>query len=58
VPSFWPLVTAIGRFIGAWGAIYSVPVLIIGTAIMVVGVYAWSFEPVNDPEPEATGEQS
>jgi cytochrome c oxidase subunit 1 len=57
-PSFWPLVAAIGIFIGAWGAIYSVPVLIIGAAIMIFGVYAWSFEPVNDPEPEATGEQS
>ena len=53
-PSFWPLVAAIGIFVGAWGVIYSVPVLIIGAGIMIFGVYAWSFEPVNDPESEAS----
>ena len=51
-PSFWPLVAAIGIFVGAWGILYSIPVLAIGGAIMMVGLYAWSFEPVNDPEPQ------
>ena len=51
-PSFWPLVTAIGIFVGAWGIIYSIPVLAVGGAIMMIGMYAWSFEPVNDPEPQ------
>ena len=49
-PSFWPLVSAIGIFIGGYGLIYSYPAAIVGLAIMMVGVYAWSFEPVNDPE--------
>ena len=57
-PSFWPLVTALGIFIGAWGIIYSIPVLAIGGAIMMVGMYAWSFEPVNDPEPDESEEQA
>ena len=49
-PSFWPLVSAIGIFIGGYGLIYSYPVAIVGLVIMMVGVYAWSFEPVNDPD--------
>ncbi len=57
-PSFWPLVTSLGIFTGAWGIIYSLPVLAIGGAIMMVGMYAWSFEPVNDPEPGESDEQA
>ncbi len=57
-PSFWPLVTSLGIFIGAWGIIYSIPVLAIGGAIMMIGMYAWSFEPVNDPEPGESDEQA
>jgi cytochrome c oxidase subunit 1 len=49
-PSFWPLVSAIGIFIGGYGLIYSYPVAIVGLVIMMVGVYSWSFEPVNDPD--------
>ena len=55
-PSFWPLIAAVGIFIGGWGLIYSIPVLVIGGVIMMVGLYAWSFEPVNDPEPAASDE--
>jgi len=49
-PSFWPLVSAIGILIAGYGLIYSYPAAIVGLAIMMVGVYSWSFEPVNDPD--------
>ena len=57
-PSYWPLVVAIGLFIGGIGLVYPVgfyAISIIGVFIGTVAVYAWSFEPVNDPE---EGEQA
>tara|TARA_B100001123_G_C15200647_1_gene983215 strand:- start:320 stop:1390 length:1071 start_codon:yes stop_codon:yes gene_type:complete len=57
-PSYWPLVTAIGLFIAAYGVVFNqlvVPwaISIIGTFIGFVGVYAWSLEPVNDPDEDS-----
>ena len=57
-PSYWPLVTAIGLFIAAYGVVFNqlvVPwaIAIIGTFIGFVGVYAWSLEPVNDPDEDS-----
>jgi len=49
-PSYWPFVVSIGLLIAAFGLIYNIPVAILGTAITMIGVYAWSFEPVNDPD--------
>ena len=56
-PSYWPLVSAIGLLIGGYGLIYSqgnnwfgLAAAAIGGAITMVAVYAWSFEPVNDPD--------
>ena len=49
-PSFWPLVAAVGLLIGGYGVIYSYPTAIAGLVVTMIGVYAWSFEPVNDPE--------
>ena len=49
-PSYWPLVVSIGLLIGGYGLIYNVAVAAIGGAIAMVAVYAWSFEPVNEPE--------
>ena len=58
-PSYWPLVTALGLFIGAYGLLYTidigsvtrVPVVgIIGGAIIIVGIAAWALEPVNEPD--------
>ena len=54
-PSYWPIVVAIGILVGAYGLLYSsskfgLAVAAIGGAIMMVSVYAWSLEPVNDPE--------
>ena len=49
-PSFWPLVVAIGLLIGGYGLIYHVAVAAVGGAIAMVSAYAWSFEPVNEPD--------
>ena len=49
-PSYWPIVVSIGLLIGGFGLIYSFAAAAIGIAITMVGTYAWSFEPVNEPE--------
>lgn len=58
-PSYWPMVTSIGLFIAAYGVVFNDLVLpwglaSIGLVIGFVGVYAWSLEPVNDPEEDST----
>ncbi|MDA1188378.1 MAG: cytochrome c oxidase subunit I [Chloroflexi bacterium] len=52
-PSFWPMVVSIGLFIGAMGLIYNIAVAAIGGAIALIAIYAWSFEPVNEPDEES-----
>ncbi len=57
-PSYWPLVVSLGVFIAAYGVVFNdliVPwaLAIIGTFIGFVGVYAWSLEPVNDPDEDS-----
>ena len=54
-PSYWPLLASAGLLVGAYGLIYSatwagIIVGAIGLAITTVSVYAWSFEPVNEPD--------
>ena len=49
-PSYWPAVVSIGLLVGAYGLIFNVAVAAIGGAIAMIGVYAWSFEPVNEPD--------
>ena len=51
-PSYWPVVASIGMLVFGFGLIYNVAVIVIGVAITMIAVYAWSFEPVNDPEDE------
>ena len=53
-PSYWPIVASIGLLIGGYGLIYHVAVAAIGGAITLVSTYAWSFEPVNDPDETPT----
>ena len=49
-PSYWPIVVSIGLLIAGYGLIYSVfAVAAIGAGIGMIAVYAWSFEPVNEP---------
>ena len=52
-PSYWPIIVSIGLLVGAYGVIYNVAVAAIGGAIALAAIYAWSFEPVNEPEGEA-----
>ena len=49
-PSYWPLVASAGLLIGGYGLIYHVAVAVVGGVIAMVAVYAWSLEPVNEPE--------
>jgi cytochrome c oxidase subunit 1 len=46
-PSFWPLVAAIGLPVIALGLLYSYALVAIGGIILLVGVYAWTFEPAD-----------
>ena len=59
-PSYWPFVVSAGILIAGYGLIYlgnnnpiAIAVAAIGTFIAMFAVYAWSFEPVNDPDEDA-----
>ena len=49
-PSYWPILVSIGLLVGAYGLIYNFAVAGIGGGIAMVSMYAWSFEPVNEPD--------
>ncbi len=49
-PSYWPLVFAIGLPFIALGLIYSLWLCVFGGALALMGLYAWVFEPVDDPD--------
>ena len=56
-PSYWPFVVSAGILIAGYGLIYlgnnnpiAIAVAVIGTFIAMFAIYAWSFEPVNDPD--------
>ncbi len=66
-PSYWPFFVSLGLFISGMGLVYLINVsdaglrtlnyvalttTVVGVIIGMVSVYAWSFEPVNDPEPD------
>ena len=53
-PSYWPIVASIGLLVAGYGLIYSLAVVAVGAGITMVAIYAWSFEPVNDPEEDPT----
>ncbi|MEY2417026.1 MAG: cytochrome c oxidase subunit [Ilumatobacteraceae bacterium] len=58
-PSYWPMVVAIALPIMAYGIIYSKVLIVIGGAILLMGIYAWSLEPSvaddSDYDPPAQG---
>ena len=58
-PSYWPMVVAIALPIMAYGIIYSKVLTVIGGAILLMGIYAWSLEPSvaddGDYDPPAQG---
>ena len=49
-PSYWPFIASVGILIGGYGLVYNYAVAVIGAGIMMLSVYAWSFEPVNEPD--------
>ncbi len=49
-PSYWPLVVSIGLLIGGYGLVFNFALAVVGGLIGMFAVYAWSFEPVNEPE--------
>ena len=49
-PSYWPLVMAIGLTAAAYGMLYSYPLAALGAFVTMVGIYAWSMEPVTASE--------
>jgi len=51
-PSYWPLVTAIGLALMGGGVVFHLAISIVGALIMLVGIYGWAFEPVNEPDEE------
>ena len=58
-PSYWPIVVSIGLLIAGYGVVYNDVIFpfvfaIVGALIATVAVYAWAFEPVNDPAPAAS----
>jgi cytochrome c oxidase subunit 1 len=58
-PSYWPMVVAIALPIMAYGIIYSKVLTVLGGAILLMGIYAWSLEPSvadeSDYDPPAQG---
>jgi cytochrome c oxidase subunit 1 len=49
-PSYWPIVLAGALPVIALGIIYSIPVAIVGGAIVVLAMYGWSLEPSTAPD--------
>ena len=54
-PSYWPFICSMGLLMAGYGAVYissTVGIIVTAAGFMVtmLSVYAWSFEPVNDPE--------
>jgi cytochrome c oxidase subunit 1 len=49
-PSYWPIVTAFGLPIVAYGLIFSLWLCIPGAIIVVGGIYGWVLEPPDDPD--------
>ncbi|MEJ5255083.1 MAG: cytochrome c oxidase subunit I [Acidimicrobiales bacterium] len=49
-PSYWPIVTAFGLPIIAYGLLYTWWLCLIGGLIVMVGLYGWAMEPPDDPD--------
>jgi cytochrome c oxidase subunit I len=49
-PSYWPLVTALGLPIMAFGIIYNLLITFVGGAIVLLGAFSWALEPSVAPE--------
>jgi cytochrome c oxidase subunit 1 len=54
-PSYWPIVTAFGLPIVAYGLIYSLWLCLVGGLIIVAGLYGWVTEHPDDPDSAGHG---
>ena len=60
-PSYWPIVLAFGFPIIAYGVIFNLMLTVVGTAIVILGIYGWVLEPSvaddsdYDPPADAAG---
>ena len=51
-PSYWPLILALGLPVIGFGIIYSIPLALLGGAIVLFGCYGWALEPSTATEDE------
>jgi cytochrome c oxidase subunit I len=49
-PSYWPLVTALGLPVIAYGLLYTWWLCLVGGIMLVAGIYGWAMEPPDDPD--------
>tara|TARA_B100001971_G_scaffold39748_3_gene34803 strand:+ start:3052 stop:5055 length:2004 start_codon:yes stop_codon:yes gene_type:complete len=49
-PSYWPVVLAAGLPLIGLGLIYNLWICVPGTLMVLVSIYAWVFEPPDDPD--------
>ena len=49
-PSYWPLVTALGLPLIAYGLIFNLGLAVVGGLVVLVGAFGWGYEPADDPE--------
>jgi cytochrome c oxidase subunit 1 len=57
-PSFWPLVAALGLASAAAGALVGAWAVLLGVAVLVIGVFAWALQPLERPGHPVFGEGS
>ena len=55
-PSFWPLVASFGLASAAAGALVGVWAVLLGVAVLVIGVFAWALQPLERPGHPIFGE--
>ena len=49
-PSYWPVVLAAGMPLVAYGLMYTLWLCVPGAVLILTAIYAWAFEPVDDPD--------
>ncbi|HEX6423392.1 MAG TPA: cytochrome c oxidase subunit I [Acidimicrobiales bacterium] len=49
-PSYWPLVTALGLPLIAYGLIFNLGLAVVGGLVVLIGAFGWGYEPADDPE--------
>ncbi len=54
-PSYWPLVSALGLPLLAYGVLYSPIIVIDGVILLLAGLYGWALEPPTEPDHSGQG---